>query len=115
MRSLIFGVIIIVFNYCSSRKTEYNYDCGLTSSTPTDLKIINNTIDEVELKLSVFENQLNEFKRLNLNPDESVTICVEYEGPITDGIHIEFDGVTSIIKLKGQLKNEFKLVERSLN
>lgn len=40
------------------RETEFNYNCGLGASTPTDLRITNNTTREVEVTLKVKENQL---------------------------------------------------------
>ena len=96
------------------RETQFNYNCGLAPSTPTDLTILNNTDQEVEVTMSVKEDELNEFKNLRLLPDESTTLCIEYEGSITDGIHIEFGNQTTIIKLLPQQSNEFTLLERKL-
>lgn len=95
-------------------ETQYNYNCGLAPSTPTELTITNNTNQEVEVIMSVKKDELNEFKNLSLLPDESTTLCIEYEGSITDGIHIEFGNQTTIIKLIPQQSNEFTLMERKL-
>lgn len=95
-------------------KTEYNYNCGVAASTPTDLRITNNTTREVQVTLKVKEKQLNEFKQFTLSPDKTVLFCIEYEGPITDGIHIEFENHTTIIKLKPQQLNEFNMNERKV-
>ncbi len=96
------------------RKTEFNYNCGLTASTPTDLRITNNTSREVKVTLKVKEKQLNEFKQFTLSPDKTELFCIEYEGPITDGIHIEFENQTTIIKLESQQLNEFDMKERKM-
>ncbi|MGB3851595.1 MAG: hypothetical protein WA958_16625 [Tunicatimonas sp.] len=96
------------------RETEFNYNCGLGASTPTELRVTNNTTREVEVTLKVEEDQLNEFKQLTLSPDKSELLCIEYEGPITDGIHVEFENQTTIIKLKSQQLNEFAMNERKL-
>lgn len=98
----------------SCRETQYNYDCGLAPSTPTDLTITNNTNRELDIVMSVKENGLNKFKQLAISPDESTKFCIEYEGPITDGIYIDFENQTTIIKLKHQQSNEFTLKERIL-
>lgn len=68
----------------------------------------------MEVTLSVQEDELNEFNNLILSSDESNTVCIEYEGPITDGIHIEFENQTTIVKLRPQQSNEFTLKERGL-
>lgn len=51
---------------------------------------------------------------MSLSPDEKKSFCVEYEGPITDGIHVGFDKKTDIIKLQPQQVNEFILKERNM-
>ena len=76
--------------------------------------IINNTNQEVDLILRVKEDKLNKFKSMNLSPDEKKSICIEYEGPITDGIYVEFNKQTDVIELKPQKANEFTLKERKL-
>ncbi|WBL41370.1 hypothetical protein PBT90_11445 [Algoriphagus halophytocola] len=96
------------------REAAYNYNCGLAASTPTDLRITNNTTREVEVTLKVKETRLFEFKQLTLLPYKSELLCIEYEGSITDGIHIEFENQTTIIKLKPQQLNEFDMKERKL-
>ena len=96
------------------RDTEYNYNCGLADSTPTDLKITNNTTRLQMITLKVKENSLNRFKQVSISANESELLCVEYEGPITNGIHIEFENQTTIIRLKPQEFNEFVLKERML-
>jgi hypothetical protein len=99
---------------CSCRDTEYNYNCGFAASTPTDLKITNNTARKHKITLKVYENSLNTFKQISISANESELLCVEYEGPITNGIHIEFENQTTIIRLKPQKINEFVLKERTL-
>tara|TARA_A100000171_G_scaffold71_1_gene58 strand:+ start:1302 stop:1538 length:237 start_codon:yes stop_codon:yes gene_type:complete len=76
--------------------------------------ITNNTNQKAEVILKVKENKLNEFKSISLSPDEKKSICIEYEGPITDGIYVEFDNQTDIIELQPQQANEFTLKERKL-
>ncbi len=106
-------ISLVVF--CRCQDTNYNYDCGLAPSTPTDLTITNNTNQEVEVFLKVKKEKLYKFKYLNLSPNEEISICIEYEGTITDGIYVEFDNHTDLIKLKPQQDNEFNLKKRKLN
>ena len=107
-----FFISFVVLLGC--HETQIIYNCGLAPSTPTELTITNNTDQEVEVIMSVKEDELNEFKNLSLLSDESTTLCIEYEGSITDGIHIEFGNQTTIIKLVPQQSNEFTLRERKL-
>lgn len=107
----LFICFLLLFG-CS--ETQFNYNCGLAPSTPTDLTFTNNTDQEVEVTMHVKEDELNEFKNLSLLPNESTTLCIEYEGLITDGIHIEFENQTTIIKLVPQQSNEITLRERKL-
>ena len=65
--------------------------------------------------LKIKEDELNKFKTLSLSPSEKKSICIEYEGPITDGIYLEFENQTDVIELKPQQENEFTLKERKLN
>lgn len=76
--------------------------------------ITNNTNQEVDLILRVKEDKLNKFKSMSLSPDEKKSICIEYEGPITDGIYVEFNKQTDVIELQPQQANEFTLKERKL-
>ena len=64
--------------------------------------------------LKVKEDKLNKFKSISLSSGEKKSICIEYEGPITDGIFVEFNNQTDIIELQPQQANEFTLKERKL-
>jgi len=109
---IIVGIVLLI---SGCRETEFNYNCGLSASTPTGLRITNNTTREIDVTLKVKENNLNEFKQLTLSPAKSEMLCIEYEGPITDGIYIDFENQSTIIKLKPQQLNEFAMKERKLN
>ena len=109
---IIVGIVLLI---SGCRETEFNYNCGLSASTPTGLRITNNTTREIDVTLKVKENNLNEFKQLTLSPAKSEMLCIEYEGPITNGIYIDFENQSTIIKLKLQQLNEFAMKERKLN
>jgi hypothetical protein len=111
IRTYFYAVFLVLFG---CRETQFNYNCGIAPTNPTELVISNDTNQEVEVIMSVKEDELNEFEKLSLSPNESITLCIEYEGPITDRIHIKFENQTTIIKLRHQQSNEFTLKERSL-
>lgn len=107
-----FSIGFLVLTSC--RETQFNYNCGIAPSTPTELTITNNTNHKTDVILSVKETQLNKFKDLSLMPGENIELCIEYEGPITDGIHINFENQTTTLKLRPQQSNRFTLKGRIL-
>jgi hypothetical protein len=107
---LILGFLILL----GCRETQSNYNCTFVASTPTELTLVNNTDQEVEVVMRVQEDKLNKFREFRLVPNESTTVCIDYEGAILNGIHVEFENQTTVIKLIPQLSNKFTLKERVL-
>lgn len=112
-------ILLLTFSSCNEtknkRETQFNYSCDFASSTPTNLAITNNTDQEIAVTLSVKEDKLNKFKDLIFSPNESIEICVDFEGPITKGLFIEFEDKSTRLELLPQQSNKFTLKDRILN
>jgi TusA-related sulfurtransferase len=99
----------------SCQETHYNYLCtGLGDSSPTDLLIVNNTTQIVNLTLSVKEESLKKIKKMKLQPGEEVEVCIENEGYVTDGLYFIYNGQHTMVQLKSQEINVFSLKEGML-
>lgn len=106
--------LIFFLSLFGCNEAQYNYNCGVAPSTPTDLTITNDTNQELKVVLKVKKEELINIKSIKLFPDERVSFCIEYEGAITDGIYVEFNNQITIIKLTPQQPNEFTLKERRI-
>lgn len=96
-----------------------NQSCGIKSgsncfgaSTPVDL-ILQNPIDR---KLEIILLEFSDTKsyeiidRLTMKPKQDVTICLEYEGPISNGLYIYSNGILSKLILSTTNLNRFDIV-----
>jgi hypothetical protein len=99
-----------IFNSCS--EVDRKYSCGFSPSSPTDLKIKNNTSSKVELKLLVNEQDYECIAEFDLKPNEVKQICIENEGKITEGLYFDFNGNKTKVILKSQRLNKFNLANR---
>lgn len=95
-----------------------NHSCRFRSgsncfgaSTPVDLTL-QNTIDR-KLKVTLLEfSDEKGFKiidRLTLNPKQNSTICLEYEGAVSNGLYIYSNETLSKLKLSTSNVNSFDL------
>ena len=109
----IFSVLILlVITSCNNRESKYNYLCGIAPSTPTDLVIINESSEKVEIDLLVKEDTLKRFGRVKIGANEEKQICIENEGEITKGLYFDFNGERTKVVLNSTGINKFYVKNR---
>jgi hypothetical protein len=116
----LFGLVIIflaIISRLSCMQTgHYNYHC-FAASSPTDLSLFNSYDRDVDVYLLDFSDKygFGVVKKIHLKSIQGETICLENEGPITSGLYIHRESVTSKIKLSSQESNSFDLSDTTFN
>ena len=102
-------IILLLISSIVCCKKQTNYDC-IVASSPTDFKITNSFNYAIDVYLFDFsEGDYGLIKKIHLRDNDEKFICLENEGPLSEGLYIYRNGVTSKIKLLSQQENSFDL------